>query len=133
MTNIEITPGIGRTVSLPFATVLDRVTDELRKEGFGVLTRVDVKATLKEKLGREMAPFVILGACNPTLAHQALELEPEIGLMLPCNVVVRELAGGQVRVEAVNALAMMSLFPKADLGAIATDVNARLTRVVNAV
>ncbi len=133
MTNVETKPGVGRTVSLPFGTVLDRVTDELRKEGFGVLTRVDVKATLKEKLGQEMAPFVILGACNPGLAHRALAIEPEVGLMLPCNVVVREVADGQVRVEAVNALAMMSLFPNVGLSAIATEVNARLTRVVNAV
>ena len=129
----RVRPGIGRIVEIPFPAVLDRVGEALKKEGFGILTRIDVKATMKEKLGLEIPPFVILGACNPPLAHQALSLEPEVGLLLPCNVVVRELSRGKVRVEAINALAMMGLFPDAGLIPVATEVNARLTRVVNAI
>ncbi len=127
----EPKPGIGRTLDLPFATALDRVGEALRKEGFGVLTRIDVRATMKEKLGVEVAPCVILGACNPPLAHRALTIEPEVALMLPCNVVVRDLGNGRVRVEAVNTIAMMSLFPKFDLVPIAAEVNEKMERVVN--
>ncbi len=122
--------GVGKVVQMPFEQALEKTQEALKKEGFGVLTRIDVKATMKEKLGIEFAPFVILGACNPPLAHKALTVEPEIGLMLPCNVVVREVGGGKVRVEAVNARAMASLFPGAALEEISSEVNARLTRVI---
>lgn len=125
-------PGIGKTVEMPFETALERAREALQREGFGVLTRIDVQATLKEKLGAEVPPFVILGACNPPLAHRALEIEPQVGLLLPCNVVVRDLGGGKVRVEAINALAMMSLFPVAGLEPVARQVNERLSRVVAA-
>jgi len=125
--------GIGKTVDLTYEAALARVEEALKREGFGVLTRVDVKATLKEKLGVDVTPFVILGACNPPLAHRALEAAPEIGLMLPCNVVVRQVAGGKTRVEAVNATAMASLFPKADLSAVAGEVGERLARVLASV
>jgi len=125
--------GTGRTVDLPYEVALARVEEALKREGFGVLTRIDVKATMKEKLGVEFTPFVILGACNPPLAHRALEAEPEIGLMLPCNVVVRQVAPGRTRVEAVNAIAMASLFPKADLSAVADEVSERLARVLASV
>ena len=125
--------GIGRDVDLPYEVALARVEDALKKEGFGVLTRIDVKATMKEKLGVDFTPFVILGACNPPLAHRALETEPEIGLMLPCNVVVRAVPGGKTRVEAVNATAMASLFPKADLSSVAHEVGERLARVLASV
>jgi uncharacterized protein (DUF302 family) len=129
----EIEPGIGRTVDMLFETALERAREALQKEGFGVLTQIDVKSTLKEKLNADVSPFVILGACNPRLAHRALELDPQVGLLLPCNVVVRDLGGGKVRVEAINALAMMSLFPAGGLEPIARQVNERLSRVVAAV
>ena len=125
--------GIGRTVDLSYEHALARVEEALEREGFGVLTRIDVRATMKEKLGAELAPYVILGACNPPLAHRALTAEPEIGLMLPCNVVVRQIAPGRTRVEAINAAAMAALFPKADLSAVAGDVGERLARVIASV
>jgi uncharacterized protein (DUF302 family) len=125
--------GIGRTVDLPYEVALARVEDALKREGFGVLTRIDVKATMKENLGVEFTPFVILGACNPPLAHRALQAEPAIGLMLPCNVVVRWTAAGTTRIEAVNAAAMASLFPRADLSAVADEVGERLARVLASV
>jgi len=125
--------GMGKDVPMPFEKVLERTQEALKKEGFGVLTRIDVKATLKEKLGVEFSPFVILGACNPPLAHKALTLEPEIGLMLPCNVVVRDLGAGKVRVEAVNARAMATLFPGAGLEEVSNEVNERLTRVIESI
>jgi uncharacterized protein (DUF302 family) len=125
--------GTGKTVDLPYEVALAKVEEALKREGFGVLTRIDVKATMKEKLGVDFTPFVILGACNPPLAHRALEIEPEIGLMLPCNVVVRAVPGGKTRVEAVNATAMASLFPKADLSSVAHEIGERLARVLASV
>jgi uncharacterized protein (DUF302 family) len=125
-------PGIGRNVHLPFATVLERVEEELKKEGFGVLTRIDLRATLAEKVGARLRPFVILGACNPGLAHRALGVEPGVGLLLPCNVVVREIGPRAVRVEAVNPHALMGLFPDVRLDPIAEEATDRLARVVNA-
>ena len=122
--------GIGKIVQMPFDQALEKAQEALKKEGFGVLTRIDVKATMKEKLGIDFTPFVILGACNPPLAHKALTREPEIGLLLPCNVVVREVGAGKVRVEAVNSQAMASLFPGAGLEEVAGEVNERLTRVI---
>ncbi|MBZ5639249.1 MAG: DUF302 domain-containing protein [Acidobacteriia bacterium] len=125
--------GIGKTVDLPYDVALAKVEEALKKEGFGILTRIDVKATLKEKLGVDFTPFVILGACNPPLAHRALEAAPAIGLMLPCNVVVRQTDPGHTRIEAVNATAMASLFPEADLSAVAGEVAERLARVIASV
>ncbi len=125
--------GVGRTVDLAHEVALARVEEALKREGFGILTRIDVRATMKEKLGADFAPYVILGACNPPLARRALETEPEIGLMLPCNVVVRSLPGGKTRVEAVNAAAMASLFPEADLSSVAHEVGDRLARVIASV
>jgi uncharacterized protein (DUF302 family) len=125
--------GMGKDVQMPFEKVLEKTQEALKKEGFGVLTRIDVKATMKEKLGVDFSPFVILGACNPLLAHKALTLEPEIGLMLPCNVVVRDLGAGKVRVEAVNAEAMASLFPGAKLEEVSKEVNERLARVIESI
>ncbi len=126
-------PGIGKTVRMTFDAALERACKALQGEGFGVLTRIDVKTTLKEKIGKDVPPFVILGACNPGLAHRALEVEPRVGLLLPCNVVVRDLGGGNVRVETINALAMMSLFPAANLEPIARQVGEKLSRVLAAV
>ena len=125
--------GIGKDVQMSFERVLEKTQEALKKEGFGVLTRIDVRATMKEKLGVDFSPFVILGACNPPLAHKALTLEPEVGLLLPCNVVVREVGAGKVRVEAINAGTMASLFPGAGLEEVSNEVNARLARVIESI
>ncbi len=125
-----VEPGIGRTVMMSFGAALEKAELELQKEGFGILTRIDVRDTLKKKLGVEQAPFVILGACNPPLAHRALQAAPEVGLLLPCNVVVRDLGQGKTRVEAINPHAMMSLFPEAALHDVAHEIADRLMRVI---
>ncbi len=130
-TEKSLPAGVGKVVQMSFDQALEKAQEALKKEGFGILTRIDVKATMKEKLGIEFTPFVILGACNPPLAHRALTAEPEIGLMLPCNVVVREVGAGKVRVEAVNARTMASLFPGAALEEVSSEVNDRLTRVID--
>jgi uncharacterized protein (DUF302 family) len=122
--------GIGRTVDVPFKVALERIEQTLSQQGFGVLTRIDVKETLKQKLGVDQSPFVILGACNPALAHRALVLEPEVGLLLPCNVVVREVGPGKTRVEAINPSSMMSLFPDAGLDEVAAEAARRLSRAI---
>jgi uncharacterized protein (DUF302 family) len=124
--------GFGKTVALSFDTALARVTAELQKEGFGVLTEIDVQATLKKKLGAEMPPYRILGACNPTFAHQALTAEPSIGLLLPCNVVVRQQAGGQVVVEIMDPNAVLELVGRPEVNTVAAEVRARLQRVLDA-
>ena len=103
-----------------------------RRQGFGILTEIDVQATLKEKLDIDGEPYVILGACNPSLAHQALEAEPDLGVLLPCNVVVYE-RGGVTHVSAVDAERMLSIVECDELAAIAEDVRARLAAVVDRV
>ncbi len=109
-----------------------RVTEALKQEGFGVLTEIDVQATLRKKLGVDTAPYVILGACNPQLAHQALTQEPGIGLLLPCNVVVAE-DGGDALISAASPRAMFSVVEnKAALEAIAGDAEQRLRRAIEA-
>ena len=122
--------GIGRTVGVPFRAAVERIERALAQQGFGVLTRIDVQETLKQKLGVDQPPFVILGACNPVLAHQALGLEPEVGLLLPCNVVVREVGPGKTRVEAINPKTLMSLFPDAGLDEVAAEAARRLSRAI---
>jgi uncharacterized protein (DUF302 family) len=124
--------GIGRNVAYTFDETIARAEKALKDEGFGVLTRIDVKATLKEKLGLERDPYTILGACNPPFAHAALEAEPQVGLLMPCNVVVRAHAGG-VRVEAMNAELMAAMFPEAGLAALGKEVTDRLRRVIAAI
>ena len=111
---------------------VERVREELKVEGFGVLTEIDVKATLREKLDIDVEPYVILGACNPALAHRALETEPDIGVLLPCNVVVYE-RGGVTHVSAVDAERMLSIVESDDLTHVAEDVRARLGAVVGRV
>lgn len=118
----------GRT----FGEAKERVTAALQKEGFGVLTEIDVTATLKKKLGVDVRPYVILGACNPSLAHQALNLEPQIGLLLPCNVVVQEAPDGEVVVSIADPRAMFAMVENAALTPIVDDAERRLRRVMRA-
>jgi uncharacterized protein (DUF302 family) len=114
------------------ADTVERVREELKVEGFGVLTEIDVKATLKEKLDLDVEPYVILGACNPALAHRALQAEPDLGVLLPCNVVVYERGGG-THVSAVDAERMLSIVENDELMHVAEDVRARLGAVVDRV
>src|SRR5918996_4320155 len=116
---------------LPYEQAEQQVRAELSKEGFGVLTEIDVAATLKLKLGVDMAPYKILGACAPQLAHQGLQAEPAIGLLLPCNVVVREHAG-QILVEALDPVAQLSVADNERLEPLAQEARARLERVIDA-
>jgi uncharacterized protein (DUF302 family) len=122
----------GKPVTMRFEQALERVTVELAKEGFGVLTEIDVAATLKKKLGKDMRPYKILGACNPQFAHRALEAEPQIGALLPCNVVVREDPSGKTIVEIMDPQAVMQLVDRAEVGQIAAEVRTRLERVLAA-
>ncbi|MCC6195624.1 MAG: DUF302 domain-containing protein [Burkholderiales bacterium] len=122
----------GKPVSMRFDQALERVTAELAKEGFGVLTEIDVAATLKQKLGKDLPPYRILGACNPQFAHRALEAEPQIGALLPCNVVVREASSGETVVEIMDPRAVLQLVDRAEIAAIATEVRNRLERVLAA-
>ena len=119
-----------KTLDLPFDDAIARVTEELKKEGFGVLTDIDVRATMKKKLDVDFRNYRILGACNPPFAHQALLAEDKIGTMLPCNVIVQELAAGVVEVAAIDPVASMSAVNNPQLGAVGMEVRARLQRVV---
>jgi uncharacterized protein (DUF302 family) len=121
--------GFTRTVNLPYETAVKRVTEELKNQGFGVLTTIDVKETLKQKLNVEFTKYVILGACNPPLAHRALDVEMNIGLLLPCNVIVYEKEGKTV-VGAFDPLMMVPLVGKAELGVVAAEVKQRLEAVL---
>jgi uncharacterized protein (DUF302 family) len=120
---------LSATTQQPFAETVERVRDELKQEGFGVLCEIDVQATLKEKLGVEGEPYLILGACNPPLAHRALEAEPDLGALLPCNVIVYRRAG-ETHISAVDAEQMLSIVGNNELAPIAADVRRRLAAVV---
>lgn len=122
---------LSRTVELSYDEADGRVRKALAAEGFGVLTEIDVSATLKEKLDVEFPPYEILGACNPPLAHQALQAEPDIGLLLPCNVVVRALPDGRTMVEALDPVVQLGVADNADLRPLAEDVRARMRRVID--
>lgn len=117
------------TTTLPFAKAVERVRAELKDEGFGVLCEIDVQATLREKLGAEMEPYLILGACNPPLAHQALSAEADLGTLLPCNVVVYE-RGGETHISAIDAERMLSIVGNDELQPIAATVRDKLVAVV---
>ena len=119
-----------KTLDLPFDEAITRVTDELKKEGFGVLTEIDVKATLKKKLDADFRNYRILGACNPPFAYQALLAEPQIGLMLPCNVVVQDGENGQTIVSAIDPLESMQAVENEKLGEVAEQVKAKLQKVI---
>ena len=125
--------GFGKTVNYTFERAVVRVTEELQKEGFGVLTDIDVAATLKKKLNNDIPPYRILGACNPQLAHQALQAEPAIGLLLPCNVVVRQDEAGTVYVEFMDPNAVLELVNKMEIKTIAAEVRECLQRVLHAI
>jgi uncharacterized protein (DUF302 family) len=117
------------TTAIPFSDAVERVRAELKEEGFGVLCEIDVRATLRDKLGAEMEPYLILGACNPPLAHQALSTEPDLGTLLPCNVVVYE-RGGQTHISAIEAERMLSIVGNDTLQPIAAKVREKLAGVV---
>jgi uncharacterized protein (DUF302 family) len=119
-----------KTVSLPFDEAVERVKAELKKDGFGVLTEIDVRKTLKEKIGVDFRPYRILGACNAPYAYRALQAEDKIGTMLPCSVIVQELAPGRVEVAAVDPLASMAAVQNPDLGAVGLEVREKLRAVV---
>jgi uncharacterized protein (DUF302 family) len=126
------TYSFGRSVNVRFEDAIQRVTEALQAEGFGVLTDIDVQATFKKKLDVDVPPYRILGACNPPFAHRAISAEPEIGALLPCNVVVRA-AGGEVRVEMMDPEAVLGLVAHPDVRSMASEVRARLERALAAV
>ena len=123
---------MGKTVALKHDEAVARATEALAKEGFGVLTEIDVAATLKKKLNVDVPPYRILGACNPQFAHRALQLEPEIGALLPCNVVVRTDAGGRTVVEIMDPAAVLGLVDRPEVEPVAAEVRQRLERVLAA-
>jgi uncharacterized protein (DUF302 family) len=124
--------GFGKSVAMSFIEAMTKVTAELQKEGFGVLTEIDVAGTLKKKLNHDMPPYRILGACNPSFARRALAAEASIGLLLPCNVVVRQDAAGTVQVEFLDPGMMGQLTGNPDVGPIGNEVREKLQKVLRA-
>jgi len=120
-----------KTVNDDFDTAIKKVTEELKKEGFGILTQIDIKDTLKKKLDVDFKKYSILGACNPQFAYEALQAEDKIGTMLPCNVIVQEHENGKVEISAVDPVASMMAVKNDSLGNVATQVREKLKRVIN--
>jgi uncharacterized protein (DUF302 family) len=120
----------GKTVGLGFDAAVQRITEELAKAGFGVLTEIDVQATMKKKIGLEMPPYRILGACNPQFASRAIAAEPQIGALLPCNVVVRQDAAGAVHLEVMDPDAVLGLVGNPGVAPIAAEVRALLEKAL---
>ena len=120
-----------KLLSVTFDEAIKQTTAALKREGFGIITEIDVQETLKKKINVDFRPYRILGACNPALAHEALKLEDKVGTMLPCNVVVQAASPGQVEVSAIDPIASMSVIENPALLEKARDVRARLERVIN--
>jgi len=132
MTEVSTTNyAVIRDLDEPFDSVVDRVRETLAGEGFGVLSELDVQAAMREKIGEEVGEYLILGACNPQLAHRGLGVEPDLGVLLPCNVVVRA-NGDQTRVAAMEPLSAMQLAGNDDLQPIASEARERIERAVSA-
>ena len=121
-----------KTISLPFDEAIETVTAALKERGFGVLSTIDVKTTLKSKIDVDFRPYTILGACNPNFAYQALQSEDKIGVMLPCNVIVQQTDDGRVEVSAVDPVASMQAIENAALGSIAQEVRGLLKDTIDA-
>lgn len=124
--------GFGKSVDIPFDDAIDKVTGELEKEGFGVLSDIDVAAKMKAKLDKDMPRYRILGACNPALAYQAISAVEDIGLLLPCNVLVREDADAKVWVDFMDPESVLSLVDDPGVAPLASEVKGRLQRVLEA-
>jgi uncharacterized protein (DUF302 family) len=120
-----------KTISLSFDEAINRVTDVLKSEGFGIITEIQMHEKLKEKLGVDFKKYTILGACNPAYAYKALQVEDKIGTMLPCNVVIQELSGNQIEVAAVNPIATMMAIQNPQLAGIANEVTDKLREVIS--
>jgi len=128
----EMSFGFGKEVELEFDAAIDKVTEELKKEGFGVLSDIDVAAKMKEKLDKDMPRYRILGACNPALAFQAISAVEDIGLLLPCNVLVREDNAGKVHVDFMDPASVLSLVDHPGVAPLAAEVKARLQKACEA-
>jgi uncharacterized protein (DUF302 family) len=128
----EFAYGFEKPVTLDFDSAVDALVEALKQEGFGVLTRIDVQETLQQKIGVAFRRYLILGACNPQLAHRALQAEPQIGLMLPCNAVVQEEDDNTVRVSIADPKAMFTMVDTPELLAVAEEAEQRLRRVMEA-
>ncbi|MDA0733638.1 MAG: DUF302 domain-containing protein [Chloroflexi bacterium] len=131
MTNQKTEYSFEAKLNLPYEQALEKVTEALKAEGFGVLTKIDVKATLKEKLDTDFRKYTILGACNPPLAHRALSADLDVGLLLPCNVIVYEEGSGSV-VKLMDPLSMLSVISRPEVESVAEEANKRLERVAKA-
>jgi len=124
--------GFGKQVDLDFDDAINKVTDELQKEGFGVLSDIDVAAKMKEKLDKDMPPYRILGACNPKLAYEAISAVEDIGLLLPCNVLVREDSAGKVHIDFMDPSSVLSLVDQPGIESLAAQVREKLQRTCDA-
>ncbi len=129
---VSIGYGYGKSLTLPFSAAVTRAKEALKAEGFGILCEIDVREKMKEKLGVDFKNYLILGACNPPLAYQTLQQDPNIGLLLPCNVVVYD-EGGRSVVAAIDALKMLSIVDSPELAPTAEKVNEKLRRVIDSV